>query len=143
MYYFAYGSNMNLDHMRRLCGWHFRVLGAARLDGFEFGIDPRGYNNIRESQGQCVLGVLFTLDQKALGALDEFEGYPEVFKRQTVIVKGPDGHDCEAWVYLQDPDQFGGKGEPEYMRRVIAGALENNLPQEWIKKLTSYTRTDG
>lgn len=140
MYYFAYGSNMNLDHMRRLLGWHFRVLGVARLEGFELGADPRGFATIREQAGHHTMGVLFELDSKGLDILDDFEGYPEVFGRKMVIVTDAVGKQFETWVYMEPADQFGGTYYREdYMRRVIAAAYENRLPEEWIKYLERFS----
>ena len=79
MYYFAYGSSMNLEHMRRLCGWNFTVLGPATLQDYEFGPDSRGYANIRPQAGKQVCGVLYEVNQHCLDVLDEFEGVPDAF----------------------------------------------------------------
>ncbi|MBI5530960.1 MAG: gamma-glutamylcyclotransferase [Candidatus Doudnabacteria bacterium] len=132
---------MNLEHMRRLCGWHFRVLGAAILEGYEFGPDMRGYANIRPSAGDKVYGVLYELDEERLSILDDFEGYPNVFNRIEVEVSkvGASGNKYITWVYLEKPEQFGGSYVKEdYLKRVIIGARENRLPEAWIEKLESY-----
>lgn len=139
MNYFAYGSNMNLGHMRRLAGWNFRVLGPGKLMDFEFGLDLRGYNNIRPKAGDHVWGVLFEINEAALAAMDEFEGYPNVFNRQEVGVTDGSGKKHTAWVYLQPADQFGGKSpRPDYLRRIMTGAIENGLPEVWIRKLEKF-----
>ncbi len=139
MRYFAYGSNMNLDHMRRLCGWRFEVISPGVLENYEFGPDHRGYANIRPRQGSRVHGVLFELDQKSLEALDDFEGHPHVFGRVEVEIKDESQQAHKAWVYLENAEQFGGSYiKPEYLKRVIAGARENRLPQDWINRLESY-----
>jgi len=139
MYYFAYGSNMNLAHMRRLCGWNYQALGPAQLLDYEFGLDLRGYNNIRPQKGAFVWGVLFELQESALKALDEFEGYPEVFTREEVYVTDNQHKKFKAWVYRESPEQFGGmRPHPEYFSRILAGARENFLPESWIKKLEGF-----
>ena len=66
MYYFAYGSNMNLEHMRRICGWHFTVLGGVILEDYQFGPDTRGYANIRPAPGQKVYGLVYEVDQHCI-----------------------------------------------------------------------------
>lgn len=139
MYYFAYGSNMSLEHMRRLCGWHFSVLGQAVLENYQFGPDTRGYANIRPQSGEKVYGVVYEVDQYCVDALDEFEGYPQVFGREEVVVKDPEGDEYKAWVYLEAPEYFGvDEIKEEYLKRVIAGARENHLPDGWIKFLSSF-----
>ena len=139
MYYFAYGSNMNLDHMRRLCGWHFRVLGPAAVEGYEFGADLRGFATIHEKKGSKVWGVLFEIDQECLDILDDFEGYPDVFGRYHIEVKDSLGEKLQAWVYIEPKEQFGGPHMREdYVRRAMAGAIENRLPEEWVKFLETF-----
>jgi gamma-glutamylcyclotransferase len=137
MYYFAYGSNMNLEHMRRLCGWHAHLIGRALLDNFELGVDSRGYGNILPRPGKKVWGLLFDLDQHALDSLDEFEGYPEGFDRWEVQVIEGNKESRKAWVYIEPKETFGSKtpAKAEYWQRVIAGAKAGNLPEEWIKNL--------
>jgi gamma-glutamylcyclotransferase (GGCT)/AIG2-like uncharacterized protein YtfP len=142
MYYFAYSSNMSFEHMRRLCGWHFSVLGAAALPDFEFGPDLRGYATIRPKKGSEVFGVLYEIDKEGLDALDDFDGYPQVFERPEVFTKLVEGGKVfKAWVYAQKLDQFGGTYiKEDFLRRVIAGARENRLPENWIKFLESFSQ---
>ena len=119
MYYFAYGSNMNLEHMRRLCGWNFTVVGPAFLKDYELGPDSRGYANIRPQAGKQVAGVLYDIDQRSLVALDEFEGYPDVFSRPQITVKDSSGNNFNAWVYVEPKEQFGGQA---ILRKIIFAA---------------------
>ncbi|MFA5991455.1 MAG: gamma-glutamylcyclotransferase family protein [Candidatus Doudnabacteria bacterium] len=141
MYYFAYGSNMNLEHMRRICGWHFSVLGGAILEDYQFGPDTRGYSNIRPCPGQKVFGVLYQVEQWSINALDEFEGCPTVFNRGEVIVKDFEGETYKAWVYLESPEYFGeDEIKEDYLKRVLIGAQENHLPAEWINFLTGFEK---
>jgi gamma-glutamylcyclotransferase (GGCT)/AIG2-like uncharacterized protein YtfP len=130
---------MNLDHMRRLCGWHFRVLGNAVLENYEFGPDTRGYANIRPKEGSKVHGVFYELDDFSLKALDKFEGYPQVFDRTEVKVLDTEGKYHKAWAYKEHEDHFGGDYiKQDYLKRVIAGARENRLPEEWIIFLEKF-----
>jgi len=139
MYYFAYGTNMNYEHMRRIAGRHFTVLGVATLPDYEFGIDQRGYNNSRPKKGSKVWGVLYEVDDECIAALDNYEGYPEVFGRIEVTVTDFAGSQKKAWMYLQPSEAFGGtKAKEEHIKRILAGAEENHLPQEWIKFLETF-----
>lgn len=127
---------MNLEHMRRLCGWHFSVLGAGVLEGYEFGPDGRGYTNIRPRSGSHVCGVLYDLDKYSLDALDDFEGYPNVFNRVEVEIVVEDGEKHKAWVYVEEANLFNGDFiKEDYLKRVIIGARENRLPAEWVSML--------
>jgi gamma-glutamylcyclotransferase (GGCT)/AIG2-like uncharacterized protein YtfP len=143
MYYFAYGSSMNFHQMRRVCGWHFTMLGRAVLPDFEFGLDLRGYANIRPKSGAKVHGILYNIDEQVLAPLDEYEGVPNVFDRAEVEVKDKDGTERKAWVYLEKPEEFGGKlaNEPHF-KLIIGGAMAGQLPQEWINFLESFLKND-
>lgn len=141
MYYFAYGSSMNFDHMRRLCGRRFTVVGPAVLRDFEFGLDTRGYVNIRQNKGKEVFGVLYSVDQECMNILDEYEGYPNVFNRIEVELTDFDKVSYKAWVYLEKPEEFGGpEVKPEHLNMIIAGATANHLPAEWINFLESFKK---
>ncbi len=134
---------MNFEHMRRLCGWHFTVLGSATLPDFEFGPDLRGYATIRPRQGSAVAGVLYEVDSECIEALDDFDGYPQVFDRIEVEVVGSDSHKAQAWVYAQSPEKFGGRFiKQEFLKRVIAAARDNRLPEPWIKFLETFANND-
>ena len=141
MYYFAYGSSMNFHQMRRLCGWRFTMLGMAMLPDFEFGLDLRGYANIRPKNGAKVYGILYNIDEQLLKPLDEYEGVPEVFNRSEVEVKAADGISRRAWVYLEKPEEFGGKQFNEaHFKMIIGGAVAGQLPREWINFLKSFVK---
>lgn len=139
MYYFAYGSNMVVEHMRRICGRHFLMLGNVYLPDYDIEPDLRGYLNIRPTPGKNVYGILYDLDKDALDALDKFEGYPEVFGRSEVEVKDDEGNSFKSWVYIEAPHQFGGtEVKMEYLRRVLTSAMEHGFPQEYINKIQEY-----
>lgn len=132
---------MNFEHMRRLCGWHFTVSGAAVLADYEFGLDLRGYNAIRPKPGSKVFGVLYNVDQQCIDILDNYEGYPDIFNRVEVEVRDENNINRKAWVYLEKPEEFGGK-EPkqDHLKMIIAGAVANHLPEEWVAFLKSFEK---
>lgn len=139
MYYFAYGSNLNLEHMRRICGWHCSLLCRTSLPDYEIGLDSRGYANIRPKKGETIYGLLYEIDEDGIHMLDKFEGYPKVFDRQEVMVFDENNVKYKAQVYIEPPGEFGGtEAKAEYFRRVVAAAYEHKLPQEWIRKLEGF-----
>ena len=141
MYYFAYCSSMNFHQMRRLCGWHFTMLGMAVLPDFEFGLDLRGYANCRPKKDAKVYGILYNIDEHCLTALDEYEGAPEVFNRTEVAIQDKDGTERKAWVYLEKPQEFGGTQVNEtHFKMIVAGAMAGHLPKEWINFLQSFLK---
>lgn len=139
MHYFAYGSNMVFGQMRRLCGRRFEVVGVGILENFAFSPDKRGFANIQPHQGEKVYGILYTVDENCMLALDEFEGHPDIFARTEVEVGDMSGHSYKAWVYMEKPEFFGGDYiRAEYLNRLLHAAEANRLPQEWITFLKSF-----
>ena len=130
---------MNLDHMRRLLGWRFNVIGIATLKDYELGVDLRGYFNIRAKVGASVKGVLYEIDQYCLDILDELEAYPDVFNRIEIYPEDSKGKNNVSWVYIQDESKFNGEEvKSDFLKRVLAGATENHLPKDWIKFLETF-----
>ena len=94
MYYFAYGSNMNLDQMRKRCSSGFKFLCRVKLKDYKFVYDGYSENrkgavaNIIKSNNDIVWGGLFEVNKDCIEKLDFYEGYPNSYNR--IIVKVED-----------------------------------------------------
>jgi hypothetical protein len=71
--YFAFGSNLHLDQMRRRCP-NSRYIGRAQLHDYRFQINSRGYANVLASAGDCVEGLVYLLTADDELRLDKNEG---------------------------------------------------------------------
>ncbi len=86
--YLAYGSNMNLEQMARRCPTA-RVLGPAELEGFK--LTFRGPNggavaNIEPDPAGTVPALLWEIQPADEVALDRYEGFPTLYRKQMVSV---------------------------------------------------------
>lgn len=139
-YYYAYGVNLYLSHMREYCpGAEF--LGPAHLPGHRLIFDgqsnrrPGATANIREEKDQIVWGVLLKIGQKELDELDKFENYPISYLRKRVTVFSLTGLGyTNVWVYYRK-GAVEGKPGTEYFSEVLAGARMCELPPYYIKDL--------
>ena len=139
MFCFAYGSNMNREQMRKRCGDGAEFLKRAYLEGYKFVYD--GYSSRRggavativKEKGSVVWGALYRVDENCLKKLDEYEGVPNVYWRERVVVRDDEGKEYEAWVYIK---KLEGEGKPSesYRTLVVEGAKECGLPEEYIAK---------
>ena len=126
--YFAYGSNMNLKQMKKRCP-SAEFLKAVRLDEYMFVYDGYSSNrkgavaNIVPKKDSHVFGALFQVNENCLSQLDCFESCPSSYQRQKIKVKGNEGKDYEAWVYLRSPKK---RGVPsiEYRCIVLEGGRD-------------------
>ena len=146
--YFAYGSNMDPNHMaRRAPG--ARSLGPARLDGFrlEFNVFSTewdgGAANLELDQNAHVWGVLWEVPEDQIGGLDAFQGHPTFFRREDVVVEGPEGPSI-AWTY-RVAHQGGSYVRPtdEYLNRVKSAIRVHGLPPEALDILDAAARPPG
>ena len=81
-YYFAYGSNMNLDQMAYRCP-AASVVENVRLDGYRLTFCGRGKGSgvatILPEEGSQVEGVLWKITPECEKSLDFYEGYPHLY----------------------------------------------------------------
>jgi hypothetical protein len=89
--YFAYGSNMLLERLRRRCG-SAQAIGVGTLNGYtlEFSkpsMDESGKATIVKSDvaGARVVGVLYDIATEELRELDNAEGYGKGYDRAPAI----------------------------------------------------------
>jgi hypothetical protein len=146
--YFAYGANMDAQHMgARARG--ARSLGPARLDGFrlEFNVYSTEFNggaaNLELDQDAHVWGVLWDVPDDEVRGLDAFRGHPTFFRREDVIVEGPEGP-VVAWTY-RVAHQGGSFVRPTdaYVQIMRSAIRVQGLPPEALDIVDSAARPPG
>ncbi len=141
MLYFAYGSNMPTEEIRRSDpGAEFRGIAELpdyRLGFTRFAISRKcGVADVVASVGDSVWGVLWEVSKQGFNKLDVREGVKSgSYKRQSVVIFC-DGVDvvCVTYVVV-DKDEFIPPNQ-EYLRILIAGATEHGLPTDYVAELT-------
>ena len=133
--YFAYGSNLNPERMRRRIP-DARPVGRATLRGWR--LAERLYADIEKARGGRVEGVLYLVTPTELRRLDAYEGYPNIYNCVKVIVHAElmgnrmTRYRIPAFTYAMTPStrkERNGKPYPEDYRIVCAtGARYWGLP---------------
>ncbi|GIW65482.1 MAG: hypothetical protein KatS3mg095_0001 [Candidatus Parcubacteria bacterium] len=137
-YYFAYGSNMDLEQMKRRCP-NSEFVKVAKLEGYQFVYD--GYSSIRKGavanivkkEDSIVYGALFKISDEDEEKLDKYEGYPNFYDKKTVKAKDKEGNEYDAFVYYREPKEEGFPSK-EYENIVVSAAYKLNLPKDYIDK---------
>ena len=141
--YFAYGCNMDSEHLSSLVGMPLLPGWAAVVEGWRLIFNKREADgsvvaNIERAAGCRTMGVVYRLPREALPALDEYEGYPEEYSREVLWVE-PLGRAARqaAFAYLARNEWVGGSGKPEaeYRERLLRGARQHALPPAYIEWL--------
>ena len=80
-YYIAYGSNLNIEQMRRRCP-QARIIGTAEIKDYELlfkGSLTGSYLTIEKSMGSRVPVAVWETTEADEAALDRYEGFPTFY----------------------------------------------------------------
>ena len=129
LFYFAYGSNMDLNQVDARC---LQTVShqPGRLDGYCLAfnklntrVEGAAHANIVKRGGGVVEGVLFELSSPdAITQMDPYEGVPTRYRRVIVDVES-EGESLSAWTYIAQP-AFAREGllpTRDYLARLLAG----------------------
>jgi gamma-glutamylcyclotransferase (GGCT)/AIG2-like uncharacterized protein YtfP len=153
MLYFAYGSNLDPDQMRKRCP-DSRVVGLAELHDYRLTFPlysehwGGGAAGVHHAHGSTVWGVLYELSDADLAALDTIEGWKSpgdhhnLYDRDlatVVLTRADDGsipRRVRAYTYFArtlNPSP----PSRRYMDTLLKGARHHRLPPEYIEWLES------
>jgi gamma-glutamylcyclotransferase (GGCT)/AIG2-like uncharacterized protein YtfP len=133
--YFAYGSNLNFLQMEQRCPGA-RLLGRGILPDYRFHLYSRGYASVMQKKGATVWGGIWKISEADLVTLDRYEAVAyDYYYRDTIPVFLVDASqetvDCQ--VYIGSDSEDGPQTRPNYMKEVIDGARDCNLPEEYVR----------
>ena len=146
-YYFAYGSNMNLDQMDFRCP-DAEVVENARLDGYRLAFCGRpaggGVATILKEEGSHVNGVLWKITDRCKKSLDRYEGYPYLYGKEVVEVQNGRGKCQSATVYVMNAPYKDCPARPSelYLKGILEGCRQNRLPQKPVMDAVQRTREE-
>ena len=88
MLYFAYGSNLNKKEMKMRCP-NSRPMGVLTLKDWQLMF--RVYLTIEPKEGMEVPIAVWNVPEEDMKALDEYEGYPHLYKKEKMTIGGHEG----------------------------------------------------
>lgn len=139
--YFAYGSCMNPEDLRRDVP-EFTIVGAALVRGFRLGFTRYSHNrrggvaDLVPDMHRETEGVLYRLPAKQLSALDEREGAPKYYRRDFIAVRTADGklHDRVLTYVVARKIPVDIAPHEDYAAAVLSGA-ELYLSRDYVKRV--------
>ena len=150
--YFAYGSNLDLEQMRRRCPAH-RVVGNASLAGHRLRFQGEGEDwgcpvaTIVPDPAGTVWGVVFDLTAEDFRVLDDYEGCrgdddpTSLYVRREYEVRFDDGRAVTAIAYLMR-ERPEGMPSKKYLAAITRGARSHGLPADYIERLAAQPTVD-
>lgn len=158
--YFGYGSNLWKAQMHSRCPTS-KYLGIARLNGYRWIINKRGYANVVENECEKkgdapayddeVWGLVYSLEQEDEDKLDGNEGVPIAYTKENLTVdywpaeedgNAPDTAEkpaqTEMLVYINRELTKPHSPKEEYIYRMNMGikdALKEGMPQGYVDQI--------
>lgn len=128
VYYFAFGSNMDLERVvyRNLS---FEKRESAKLIDYNLLFNKKAYGeygqtfaNIEPKEGSFVEGILYHTNEESIDILDDYEACPDHYTREFINVVTANNETVEAITYIANPRQIGnGKPTRRYLNFLLAG----------------------
>jgi hypothetical protein len=138
--YFAYGTLLDVEHMRHYCPTATPV-GLMRLSGYELDFakcpgGERGGCTLRPVEGAELWGIQYEMSASDHHQLEEISGIPTGdWARQPVVVQDENGASIETSTFIV-PNSPGPFAPPDsYVAPILRGAVENHLPAEYVARL--------
>lgn len=139
--YFAYGSNMNPERMAERCP-EAAPVGIGWLAKHAVAINERGVATMTPRDFGIVEGVLWSVTDDCLEALDRYEGVAGgYYRREPVTVQTTTG-DVDAVTYVADL-QSRAQPRPGYLEKILEGAEHFGLGRAHRLRLRRLGSTPG
>ena len=129
-YYFAYGSNLNHDHMNFRCP-NARFVGTLTLPDWELVF--RGVADISQQQGKEVQGGLYAITDTCEQALDIYEGYPHLYSKGYFTIK-MDKKKQDVMTYLMNDRNYLSEPSGSYLETIKQGYIDCGLQLEQLNQ---------
>lgn len=128
--YLAYGSNLNREQMSWRCPYAV-PLGPAELSDYRLLF--RGGNNsavatIEPISSSSVPVLLWEITPRCEEALDRYEGWPRLYRKETVTVEF-EGKAVEAMVYIMNEGWGYGDPSDEYLDTIMDGYVSSGFDE--------------
>ena len=134
MFYFAYGANLNLENMKHRCP---NAKPIVKFSMPNYRLVFKGVADIEYSANETVEGMLWEITDKCEQALDIFEGYPHLYRKEyfTIKMSGKLAHDfgenADVMFYAMNSTNY---GEPNqsYFNCILDGYIANKLDTDFL-----------
>lgn len=119
-FYFAYGSNLNIEQMRRRCPGA-EIVGTARLLDYQLafrGSKTGSYLTVIPEDGGIVPIGVWRVSDADLDALDRYEGFPQFYGRRIISLQVNTDRGsmfCRGIIYIMRGDRDAGAPSRHYL----------------------------
>ena len=138
-YYFAYGSNMDIDQFLRRCP-EARFFQTTKLYGYQFNLDSKGAATMHKNCDSFVQGVVWLITENDEETLDRYEGVrSECYEKKHINIPIKGGT-VSALTYLSLRGAFDCKSRAGYMDKIIKAAEDLGFDESYLAMLKKFPR---
>lgn len=133
--YIAYGSNLNLPQMAFRCPTA-KVVGASEIKDYELlfrGGRKSSVATVEPLKGSSVPVLLWKLKERDLQALDRYEGYPSLYRKE-ILPAELKGKTIPAMVYIMNDGHPFGSPSDYYLGTIMDGYQSAGFDTEFLEK---------
>jgi gamma-glutamylcyclotransferase (GGCT)/AIG2-like uncharacterized protein YtfP len=138
--YIAYGSNLNFKQMESRCPTA-DVVDTAVIKDYHLlfrGGDGSAVATIEPKEGSEVPVAIWSLEKQDEAALDRYEGYPFLYRKETVDIE-INGAPAEAMVYIMNDGYPIGMPSARYFNTIQFGYEDNGLDMDVLFDALDYS----
>jgi len=139
VWYFAYGSNLDIDRLRERIG-EWQDDRRATLKDYRLTFDSRGKADILEQRGGRVWGAVYKVTEAQLKVLDRFECvHGGIYKRVSVNVEC-DGKTEPAIAYVKIERTSFHPPDDDYLNHILRGLKQHGYDEVTIEMIRAIAR---
>ncbi|CDM68553.1 hypothetical protein CM240_1394 [Clostridium bornimense] len=136
--YLAYGSNLNLEQMSNRCPTA-KVVETSQIDNHRLlfrGAHAGAVATIEPFKGDSVPVLVWEITPADEAALDRYEGWPFLYRKETVKVK-LNGKTVKAMVYIMNDGRPLGQPSCYYYSTILEGYKSAGFDVDILRKATT------
>jgi len=135
MLYIAYGSNLNLPQMAMRCPTA-KVVGTSEIKDYELlfrGGRGSSVATVEPLKASNVPVLLWTLKDRDLQALDRYEGYPHLYRKEILEVELK-GKPALGMLYIMDDRHPFGAPSDYYLNVIAEGYKSSGFDTDFLEQ---------
>jgi len=142
--YAAYGSNMNIEQMKKRCP-EAKIISKGELLGYKltFRGGHSGVANVEPSSRKRVPIVLWAITKECELALDRYEGYPTLYTKEVVTIATVDGEQTAMlYVMAKQYEDMPAMPSEHYFEIIRQGYRDNEINTAPLMEALKFTRDE-
>ena len=142
-FYFAYGSNMNLNQMVLRCPEAERI-ESVQAEGYRLAFRASGVATILPEKGSRGEGVLWRISADNEQSLDVYEGYPRLYAKREIEVQLPSGQQISTMAYCMNNPyaKYPAMPSKNYLAGILEGCRQNRIDTKEVRAAVMRTRQE-